>query len=499
MNKCRVENLSLMSGKSFDDDLISRELELITKKQQFVPWQAPNGEIFQLELPHTVYPPREDTNLLANRLVKLGSGNGRNCLEIGTGSGILALLCRRQGWRVEACDINPIAVASARKLFQQNHAEDIRVFEGGPGPQEDGAITQWAKQKNYDLIFWNLPYLDVTKDASLLGPMEDAALIETEGKDLFRLIVKKIHQHQLLSDKGLGLFLVGESKSTEHLVNTAAKSGFACRVIDTETFDDGEEIKIVAVWRPFVKAKKIHQTTVTSTSTELLSSNWPIGSSLASDYQTDGHGRRGRRWDNAAEVLACSWKIGNSFDTSPNMLQLICGFIVKQCLQQHNQSPNGIQVIQKWPNDILLKQDCRVGKVCGVLIESISKGYITETVIGIGINLSKSENMPVYEIPAGFAKSLDKDINRTTLQSEIDCRLAGLFEQHPSIPKANLASYHKLATKSVTDGFTASSQLFYRNKVVSFHSVNMDGSVIVCDQSNQQIICDEVEALEWQF
>ena len=86
-----------------------------------------------------------------------------------------------------------------------------------------------------------------------------------------------------------------------------------------------------------------------------------------------------------------------------------------------------------------------------------------------------------------------------TLKSEIDCRLAGLFEKRPSIPKANLASYHKLATKSVTDGFTASSQLFYRNQVVSFHSVNIDGSVIVCDQSNQQIICDEVEALEWKF
>ena len=273
--------------------------------------------------------------------------------------------------------------------------------------------------------------------------MEDAALIETEGKDLFRLIVKKMHQHQLLSDKGLGLFLVGESKSTEHLVNTAAKSGFACRVIDTETFDDGEEIKIVAVWRPFVKAKKIHQTTVTSTSTELLTSNWPIGSSLASDYQTDGHGRRGRRWDNAAEVLACSWKIGNSFDTSPNMLQLICGFIVKQSLKQYKKSDNSIQVIQKWPNDILLKQDGKISKVCGVLIESVSKGDVTETVIGIGINLARSENMPVYEIPAGFAKSLDKDINRTTLQSEIDCRLAGLFENNPSIPKANLASYHK--------------------------------------------------------
>jgi len=488
-----------MSGNSFDDDSVSREIELIDKHQKLTSWKSPNGEIFRLNLPHTVYPPREDTDLLASRLIKLGSGNGRNCLEIGTGSGVLSLLCRRQGWRVDACDINPIAVASARELFQQNCAEDIRVSEGGPGPLEDGKITQWAKQKNYHLIFWNLPYLSVTKGAQLLGPMEDAALIETEGKDLFRLIVKKIDQNQLLSDSGIGLFLVGESKSTEHLVNTAAKSGFACRITDTECFDNGEHIKIVAIWRPFAKAKKIHQPLVTSTSTELLSSNWPIGSSLSSDYQTEGHGRRGRPWDNAGEVLACSWKIGKSFEVSPNILQLICGFIVKQSLQQYNHLHNNIQVIQKWPNDILLKQDDKIGKVCGVLIESISKGNVSETVIGIGINLSISQKMPVYEMPASFADSLDKEISRQTLQLEIDCRLAGLFDEITDIPKANFVAIAKLASKSITDGFKAPKELIYRNKNVSFHSINSEGLVIVCDQNNQQIICDDGESLKWNF
>tara|TARA_B100000459_G_C8588273_1_gene206589 strand:- start:309 stop:1775 length:1467 start_codon:yes stop_codon:yes gene_type:complete len=488
-----------MSGVGFDDNSISREIELIAKEPKFISWKSPSGESFQLNLPHTVYPPREDTNLLASRLIKLGSGKGRKCLEIGTGSGILSLLCRRQGWRVEACDINPIAVASARELFKQNYAEDIQVSEGGPGPKEDGKIKQWAKQENYDLIFWNLPYLKITKDAKLLGPLEDAALIETEGRDLFQLIVTKIDQNKLLSNDGIGLFLVGESKSTENLVSIAAKSGFACRITDTDSFDDGEQIKIVAVWRPFAKAKKIHQTTVTSTSTELLSSSWPIGSSLSSDYQTNGHGRRGRRWDNASEVLACSWKIGTSFEISPNILQLICGFIVKQSLQQYNQSPHTIQIIQKWPNDILLKQDGKIGKVCGVLIESISKGNVSETVIGIGINLSTSEEMPVYEMPASFADSLDKEISRQIIQTEIDCRLAGLFEDITNIPKTNFLAITNLASKSIIDGFTTPRELLYRNKKVSFHSVKSDGCVIVCDENNQQIICDEGESLKWNF
>ena len=80
-----------MSGGGFDNDSISREIELIAKQQKFISWKSPNGESFQLNLPHTVYPPREDTNLLASRLIKLGSGKGRKCLEIGTGSGILSV------------------------------------------------------------------------------------------------------------------------------------------------------------------------------------------------------------------------------------------------------------------------------------------------------------------------------------------------------------------------------------------------------------------------
>ena len=137
--------------------------------------------------------------------------------------------------------------------------------------------------------------------------------------------------------------------------------------------------------------------------------------------------------------------------------------------------------------------------MCGVLVESISKGNVSETVIGIGINLSTSEKMPVYEIPASFADSLDKKISREILQSEIDCRLAGLFDDVTNIPKANFLAMTNLASKSIIDGFTAPKELLYRNKKVSFHSVKSDGFVIVCDQNNQQIFCDEGELLKWNF
>ena len=130
---------------------------------------------------------------------------------------------------------------------------------------------------------------------------------------------------------------------------------------------------------------------------------------------------------------------------------------------------------------------------------SFIEGNVSETVIGIGINLSKSENMPVYELQASFADSLNKEINRQILQSEIDCRLARLFDESPNIPKANFLDFTKLASKSINEGFTVPKNLLYRNKNVSFHSVNSEGLVIVCDQKNQQILCDDGESLKWNF
>ncbi|MAP58624.1 MAG: hypothetical protein CL978_00080, partial [Euryarchaeota archaeon] len=81
-----------MSGPLFDDDSVARELELIAGETKTIQWQSPNGELFSLELPHTVYPPREDTDFMARNLIKMGPGKRRKCLELGIGSGVLSLL-----------------------------------------------------------------------------------------------------------------------------------------------------------------------------------------------------------------------------------------------------------------------------------------------------------------------------------------------------------------------------------------------------------------------
>ena len=95
--------------------------------------------------------------------------------------------------------------------------------------------------------------------------------------------------------------------------------------------------------------------------------------------QTKGRGRFDRVWE-SQEDLTFSILLKNNY---PN--ELIAPLSIVFALKQY-----GIQTSVKWPNDILIHGK----KLCGILIESIYEGNEkVATVIGIGINLSKKDNL----------------------------------------------------------------------------------------------------------
>jgi len=102
-----------------------------------------------------VYPPSDDTLLLAGSICPV---RGR-VLELGTGSGLIAVLCARLGASVVATDINPHAVRLARRNAARNGAAvdfvETDLFDGICG--------------GFDIVVFNPPYLptaqgDITKD-----------------------------------------------------------------------------------------------------------------------------------------------------------------------------------------------------------------------------------------------------------------------------------------------------------------------------------------------
>jgi len=102
-----------------------------------------------------VYLPGDDSILL---IESLEVNDGERILEIGCGSGVVAIHCAKNGAVVTAVDINPEAVALTRKNAAANRVYmDIRLSD-----------LYKDIDSHYDTIVFNLPYLPV-KDDDVLG------------------------------------------------------------------------------------------------------------------------------------------------------------------------------------------------------------------------------------------------------------------------------------------------------------------------------------------
>ena len=102
-----------------------------------------------------VYEPAEDTFLLAERLAV---AEDDVVLDVGTGSGILAVLAAKKAKRVVAVDINPYAIECAIKNAQTNEVKERIEFR-------QGDLFQSIKpDEKFDVILFNSPYLPSEPD-----------------------------------------------------------------------------------------------------------------------------------------------------------------------------------------------------------------------------------------------------------------------------------------------------------------------------------------------
>lgn len=101
---------------------------------------------------------------------------------------------------------------------------------------------------------------------------------------------------------------------------------------------------------------------------------------LATDFQSDGRGRRGRSW-RSVPGASLTVSFGLASDRGLAALEgvtLACGLAVRDVL-----APTGVDVSLKWPNDVVV--DDR--KLAGILVESLRTTQ-TILVVGMGINVT---------------------------------------------------------------------------------------------------------------
>ncbi|CAL9343701.1 Release factor glutamine methyltransferase [Streptomyces sp. enrichment culture] len=97
-----------------------------------------------------VYAPQEDTELLAEALSDEPLPAGADVLDVGTGSGALALRAARRGGRVTAVDVSRRAVCVARLNA---------ALAGLPVRVRRGNLFEPVRGESFDLILANPPYV----------------------------------------------------------------------------------------------------------------------------------------------------------------------------------------------------------------------------------------------------------------------------------------------------------------------------------------------------
>ena len=411
----------------FNSEDALNEIKFLDRKEAIVhQWNS-----LKLTVPPTVYPPREDTQLLYDVLKSLKPFGSNRLLEIGSGSGALALSAAKRGWSVDACDVNPYAVAATRLNAREAQLE-LHVIEGGVGPEHENWKNDGLSFGAYDMVIWNMPYIPANEvKEQHLGPMEEAALIDTHPEGLLSVFAKRMASNRMCKLDGIALLVCRGHVGWKRSVDVLRQHGLAARIVSSETFDDQETIYVIATWMPFVSSKHHIMAEIDSTNKEMLRGSYNVGDSLMARRQTDGRGRHGNDWEDHPGAFKCSWLLDPKFLTEINPLrQLQVAQEVHAVFQLKENHAN--QTIVKWPNDLLIRaqQEEKWRKYGGLLFQSYSKGKTQKLVLGVGINTQ----MEILSPGQGALEEIGIRHTSTELFPILSAVVASIFEEkHPSL------------------------------------------------------------------
>jgi BirA family biotin operon repressor/biotin-[acetyl-CoA-carboxylase] ligase len=120
-----------------------------------------------------------------------------------------------------------------------------------------------------------------------------------------------------------------------------------------------------------------------ATALQLASEGAPEWTIVATDRQTEGRGRIGRRWETPPSGgLMFSWVLRPaSLPAATSILTLLAGWAMARACGDVGLAPD---VRCKWPNDLLLHEK----KVGGILAEArITDDRVEHVVLGVGVNM----------------------------------------------------------------------------------------------------------------
>lgn len=178
---------------------------------------------FIIDSEDTVYKPAEDSYLLADNLEIKSTDR---VLEIGTGTGIVAMYASKFSKYITVTDINLDACQLACRNFEKNNIENIEVLFGD--------LFEPVKNRKFDVILFNLPYLP-TKEYDIID--DDLNYAFDGGIDGRRVIDDFLNQlKNHLNEKGKVQLIQSSLSDNDKTLDKLEELGFVAEIAAKEHF-----------------------------------------------------------------------------------------------------------------------------------------------------------------------------------------------------------------------------------------------------------------------
>ena len=178
---------------------------------------------FIINTADSVYVPAEDSYLLAENLLV---EKGMSVLEIGTGTGIVAMYASKLSDNITVTDINFDACELARKNFKANNIENIEILFGN--------LFEVVKNRKFDIILFNTPYLPTENDEVIEDNLNYAFDGGLNGRKVIDLFLNEVKNH--LNEGGIVQMIQSSLSGNDETLDKLDKEGFIAEIAKQEHF-----------------------------------------------------------------------------------------------------------------------------------------------------------------------------------------------------------------------------------------------------------------------
>lgn len=170
-----------------------------------------------------VYEPAEDTFLLAENL---DIQRKDEVLEIGTGTGLIALYTAQRTKNVVATDINEQAIKCALKNTISNKTYNVELRHGN--------LFEPVAGEKFDLILFNTPYLPTSEDEKLDDNLNAAFDGGMDGRDTIDQFINEVAE--FLKEGGRVQLVQSSLSDNEKTLQKLHELGFDAEITAREKF-----------------------------------------------------------------------------------------------------------------------------------------------------------------------------------------------------------------------------------------------------------------------